>query len=318
MIHDDDLLPTVGDALDELLAERASLEDGPLEGGHGWPGPLAVLVAASGRPADPGELAAEDRIVTTMVEVIARTRCDGDRPRRRGRTTRRILAAKTTAVAVIALGVATAAASVTVNLVVPDSSDDQPHLHPTAVSTVPTLAPEGEAPQTRSRTGPCGLADQPCSTEEPGSVRGGLPVATTTTGTEPRATDGRADRGDEEARRGSTTDSEPGTEVGVEVDDAAESAGSPVSTVAAPADTSSKPQPPVGNGPPSGHGPADPGQPGEPGPPAGRPAPPVPPTTPEVAQNDPPDGPGMAGTSTSNRCVGDAQQPTVPPARSRC
>jgi hypothetical protein len=66
--HPDDLVDAGADALDDLLIE------GSLSSGDqlvGWPRPLVALVRVVRGPAEPGDLIAEEDVVSAMAAAIA-------------------------------------------------------------------------------------------------------------------------------------------------------------------------------------------------------------------------------------------------------
>lgn len=298
MIPRDELFRSGSDVVDELLADDLSATSRIAGSRSDMPGRLGALFAAARRPAEPEELVDEERIVTAMATAIRPQSSEEARPRQTGRTLRRVLAAKTTAVAVIAFGVATAAASVTVNLVVPDSGDDRQGRQPAPAATTEDGGLDDDGPLETPTSEGCRAARIPCGT---GEVEAPLGEPTTTTTDDSGAPDSQTDQPGQDT--GHHTSSEPH----------AGAAATPVTTQPTALPTPITPNPPADPGPPADSGPpadpgppadsgppADPGPPSDPGPPGGRPTPPARPSTSEATPGGPPtglDGPAIASSA---------------------
>jgi hypothetical protein len=208
----------------------------------GWSRQAVELLTATRGPAEPDELAAEATIVAAMTEAIGPGAGGTPIRHRRGRVVRRVLAAKTTAAVVIALGITAAAAAtgVAVTIVSPDGGRGPARDHRPVTTSAPLDDTHGGEP---GGAGPfCQAAEALCPTTEPAA---------------PPATDPDA----QDTGRGSRA--EPGARGNGKGKPAAHEDNAPTSK-ARPA-TPATPGPPADPGPPPGHGP-----PSDPGPPAGK------------------------------------------------
>jgi hypothetical protein len=202
MIHSDDLAHPGPDLFDELLDDRSDVARASADGASAWKTHLAALFATARGPADPAELADEERIVGVLAETIHDERSREPAPYPTGRVVRRVLAAKATVATVIALGVATAAAAagVTVHLVAP-GDDQQPHHAPGPTTTAAAPGGAGDDGQSESpgASAACRVVVASCTAPEPSSPANG-PDASTGSATSPRPTpDRRANQSSEVA-----------------------------------------------------------------------------------------------------------------------
>jgi hypothetical protein len=233
------------DDLADLLGDDPSAATAP-DSGTGWSRQAIELLNAARGPAEPGELAGEATMVAAMAEAIGRKADETAARRRRGRVVRRVLAAKTGAAVVVALGVTAAAAAtgVAVTIVAPDTAPGPPRDDRPPVTSAPVDDADGGEPL---GSGPfCQAAEPLCPTADPAAPPTADPDAHDT---------GRGSR-PERGAQGSGKDKPAGHE------DRGPTSKTHPSTPATPGR-------PTDPGPPPGHGPStDPGPPTRKGPPA--------------------------------------------------
>jgi hypothetical protein len=220
------------DVPDDLAALLDDVLSGPTppDRGTGWSRQAIDLLTAARGPADPDELAGEATVVAAMAEAIGREAERTAVRRRRGRVVRRVLAAKTGAVVVLALGVTAAAAAtgVAVTIVAPDVAPGPPRDDRPPVTSAPVDA-DGNGRGGGEPAGPgpfCQAAEALCPTAEPAPPPATPDPHDTGHGPPPeRDPDGKADKQAKHEDKGSTSKADPG--------------------------------PPPGHGPPAGKGPPE-------------------------------------------------------------